>query len=131
MGRGQRTQLGQLYGVIGTGAILATSAHKGLNRGMMVGDDGDAHLEKFALILCPQHDAMLADERFDPASIERFSAPENTVFCIYLSVNKMLDEYPEVDCWIEHWTWVGADASNSSMPVDYQNRYDEHCFWKK
>ncbi len=131
MQRGQKTQLGQLYGVISTGAIMATSAHRGLNRGMKVGNNGHADLEKFALILNPKSDAVLVNKKFNPASIKQHPAPDGTVFCIYLSLNKMLLEYPDVDCWIEHWTWIEADPSDATMPVDYLNRYDKHCHWQK
>lgn len=131
LGRGQRVQLGQLYGVIGPGAILASSAHRGLNRGMMVGEDDKAHLEKYALILNAKNDAKLVGDVFDPANFERVAAPANTVFCVYLSLNKMTEEYPEIDCWIEHWTWIGTDTEDTLLPVDWKNRYDEACFWKR
>ncbi|WP_299683887.1 hypothetical protein [uncultured Tateyamaria sp.] len=128
--RGFRVQFGQLFGVISTGAIFATSAHRGLKRPMLVNGNNEAHLDKFALILNPKHDARFGGS-IEKGEVERISAPSGRVFAIYLSPNKMEGEFPEVDMWIEHWTWIAASPDDPEMPLDYMERYDTPCVWTK
>ncbi|MDD9715822.1 hypothetical protein PVW48_03655 [Dinoroseobacter sp. PD6] len=128
--RGVRTQLGQFYGVIATGAINAVAAHKGLKRSMLVGDDQDAHEEKYVLVLNPPHDACLVGDRFEPRT-SKIDPPPQQVFVIYLTPNKKRADFPDVDYWIEHWTWVDADATDPRQPFGFQERYDEPCVWER
>ena len=56
--RGQRTKIGQMYGVVGTGMIMAEHVFKGLRRGMLVGDDSSADKKKLAVTWSATRDAV-------------------------------------------------------------------------
>ena len=126
--RGMSTQLGQAYGIVNTGAILAKYAHRGLRRRMLVAGNKNADEEKYALILNPEHDARLSGPA-ENWEIVRIAAPEQQVFVLYLSENSMKSEYPDVDLWLEHWAWVDCDPNDPSQPYDYQTRYETPCYW--
>lgn len=128
--RGVRAQLGQCFGIVSTGLINAVAVHKGLARGMMVGEDQNAHREKFAVVLNPSHDAVMVGDEFS-SEVKRINAPENQVFVVYVSPNKKRAEFPSVDYWVEHWAWADADGDDPRQPFGFKSRYDEPCYWER
>lgn len=117
-------QLGQLYGVVQTGLILTQHIFVGLRRGMLIAGDGEAAKEKMAFTWAARRDAQAVGDKFN-LKIRYRDAPPNRVFCVYASPNKMLDEYPEIFGWLEHWTWLAANSELPGAPVEWQDRYDK------
>jgi hypothetical protein len=90
---------------------------------MYVRDNKAADKHKLALTWTANRDAELVGGEF--ASTLRFvPAPSNRVFVVYVSINEMLTEFPDVYGWAEHWAWVGAAADLPGAPVDWNTRYD-------
>lgn len=127
MRRGQRALLGQLYGVVCPGLILTAHVFQGLMRPMFVSGNNLADEEKYAFSWAAKKDAILVGDRFDP-SLEQMDAPSDRVFVVYISPNKMLDKFPNMWGWIEHWAWVPADPNLSGAPIDWETRYDRKCW---
>lgn len=125
--RGLRRQIGQMYGVVGPGLIMAQHVFRGLRRGMLVRGDDEAAAKKLAITWAAKRDATFAGDRFD-GRLEYVSAPENCVFAVYVSPNEMLETYPDIYGWAEHWTWIAADPELSGAPVDWRNRYDSRVW---
>lgn len=121
--RGQSWLLGQLYGVVAPGLIFARHVFQGLKREMFVGDNTTAAKDKLALSWDAQRDAEAIGSAHD-LKLRFCDAPPNRVFVVYVSPNRMLQEFPDLFGWAEHWTWVGADPSLSGAPVEWDTRYD-------
>ena len=121
--RGMSVGLGQLYGVVCPGLIHAQHLYEGLKREMQVDGDGEADKKKLAATWAQPRDAVLAGNEFSP-TIEYLAAPEKAVFAVYISCNRMLQEYPDIYGWAEHWTWIHADPKVAGAPVEWDSRYD-------
>ena len=127
--RGLRHLLGQMYGVVGPGMIMAQHVFQGLQRHMYVRDDEEADSEKLAVSWSARRDAILAGDRSDP-NLEYQAAPENRVFVVYVSINRSLDQFPDIYGWAEHWTWIANDPNLPGAPIDWETRYTRKL-WSK
>jgi hypothetical protein len=125
--RGQRTILGQWYGIVQPGLILTQHVFEGLKRGMLVDHDGRADMKKLAFTWAAKRDATLVGPAHD-ARVEFCDAPKDRVFVVYVSPNEMLEQYPDIAGWAEHWAWVAANPSLPAAPVDSDSRYDRRLW---
>lgn len=127
-GRGQSVLLGQLYGIVATGLIHTKFIFQGLKRDMrLIGSSHDA-ASKFAFSWLPNRDAYLDGDRSNP-HLAFCGAPANRVFVVYVSPNGRPQDFPEIDGWLEHWTWIASDPEKIGAPVDWVERYDT-CIWE-
>lgn len=117
-------QLGQMYGVIGTGLIMTRHVFKGLNRDMYVREDKDAAAKKLVATWAAGRDAELVGDPQKPY-LQYREAPANRVFAVYISPNEMLTDFPDIHGWAEHWAWIAADPKLPGAPMDWNTRYDE------
>lgn len=127
--RGQRVFLGQLYGIVGPGLIMAEHVYQGFKRGMHVSGNSKADRTKLSITWAARHDFILKGDKFN-CTLERQDAVPHRVFAVYASPNEMLNEFPDIYAWIEHWTWVAADPCVLGAPVDHTKRYDQ-CLWSR
>lgn len=127
MAQGVRWYLGQMFGVMGPGLILARHVFKGLRREMFVGDDKRAASDKLALSWRPERDARLAGPKENPI-LEFNDAPKDRVFVVYISLNQMLGDFPDIYGWAEHWAWVQQSAELPEAPVEYEVRFDNRLW---
>lgn len=114
---------GQFYGIVDNGLIHAEHVFRGLRRSMHVGNNDDAAAEKLAASWLAARDARLVGDKSD-ATVDFRTAPPDKVFVVYISVNKMLREYPSIYGWAEHWTWVQADPVEIGAPIQWLERYE-------
>ena len=126
---GFRHMVGQLYGVLGPGLILAHHVFQGLKREAYVRDDSLAGEKKLVVTWTAPRDAFFAGDRFQ-GRLEYLPAPENSVFAVYVSPNEMIDDYPSIFGWAEHWTWLAADPETVGAPINWRTRYDR-MIWTK
>lgn len=122
-GRGLSYMLGQMYGVVGLGMIRAQHVYKGLKRGMLVDGDGSADRKKLAVTWSAKYDAKWVGPA-ENGQIVYEPAPDDRVFVVYVSVNEMLEEYPDIYGWAEHWAWVASDPDLPGAPIGSPGRYD-------
>ncbi len=123
-------QLGQLYGILEPGLIFTQHVFQGLRRDMYVREDKNAAAKKFALSWVANRDARLVGDEYNP-TLEFADPPPNRVFVVYISPNEMLQEFPDVFGWAEHWTWVAADGQLAGAPVEWNDRYDRKVWSRK
>jgi len=128
-GRGLRYMVGQLYGVLGPGLIFAEHVYRGLKRDMLVRGDSHADVNKLAVTWAATRDARFVGAPED-GRLEYLEAPASRVFGVYVSPNKMLDAYPSIFGWAEHWTWLPADPNVTGAPLDYATRFEEELWVK-
>jgi hypothetical protein len=127
--RGFRHLIGQMYGVLGPGLILAEHVFQGLKREAYVRDDSHAAEKKLAITWAHPQDAYFAGDPFD-GRLEYHGAPENRVFAVYVSPNEMIDTFPSIFGWAEHWTWIAADPKTVGAPINWDTRYDRRLWTK-
>lgn len=127
--RGLRHMVGQLYGVLGPGLILAQHVFQGLKRDMYVRNDSHADVKKLAITWAHPRDAFFAGDPF-AARLEYLPAPENRVFGVYVSPNEMIEEFPSILGWAEHWTWIAADPNTAAAPFGWAQRYEKRLWTK-
>ena len=120
--------LGQLYGVVCPGLIFAQHLFEGLKRDMMVEDDENAAAKKLAATWSQPRDARLIGSDPFNMKLEYYPAEQNRIFCVYISRNEMLEEFPHIFGWREHWTWIAADPTVPGAPIDYGTRYDRQLW---
>lgn len=128
-GRGLRHIIGQLYGVLGPGLILAEYVFQGLKRDMLLRGDSHADVNKLAITWAAARDARFVGDPF-AGGLEYLTAPPDRVFGVYVSPNEMLEDYPSIFGWAEHWTWIAADPETPGAPVGHRTRYDRQL-WAK
>ncbi|ODB94973.1 hypothetical protein A3194_20125 [Candidatus Thiodiazotropha endoloripes] len=127
--RGLSTYLAQFFEIVDTGLIDPAHVFKGLKRPMFCGDDRNADAEKHAITWDPGFDAIWIGNRFKGLT-RRTAAPKDRVFVSIVSSNLKTDDFPDVDYWIEHWTWVVQSGDLPGAPIDWQTRYKEKL-WSK
>jgi len=91
---------------------------------MYVRDDKDAAKTKLAATWSAKRDCEYMGGPQE-GTLRYLDAPENRVFVVYISKNKMLTEFPAIYGWAEHWAWVAADPAIPGAPIDSASRYDE------
>lgn len=124
---GMRVRIGQLYGVVGRSLIFAEHIYQGLKRDMYVRDDGQAAVKKLAMTWAQKQDAIWAGDA-TTGSVQMLDAPPNRVFVVYVSPNEMLQNFPDVAGWAEHWAWLPADGAIRGAPIDCDSRYDKEIW---
>ncbi len=122
--RGLSWQLGQLYGVVGTGLIMTRHVFQGLKRDMYVRMDTDAASKKLVATWPAHRDAELVGDPQNP-QLRYVGRPNNRIFVVYISPNEMLTDFPDIDGWAEHWAWIVSDPLKIDHPIDWNARYDK------
>lgn len=122
-GHGLSWKLGQMYGVLGPGLIMAQHVFRGLKRRMYVGEDKNAAAKNLVATWAPLRDAQLVGDRFNSV-LQYVVAPTGRVFAVYIVPNEMLTEFPDIYGWTEHWAWIAADPDMPGAPIDWKTRYD-------
>lgn len=124
--RGLRTHIGQFYATVAPGLIRAKHVYEGFRRPMLVNGDADADGNKLAFTWAAKFDGRMTGEHGH--DLERIQAPANRVFAVYISINQMQVEFPDVFGWAEHWTWIHRDPIDKHAPDGHADRY-ERCLW--
>lgn len=127
----RRTEIAQLFSLVGDGLVLTQHIFKGLNRGLS--DDCDSSNNGHDRLVCSWRslidiDCPSSDHRFIPV---KKRAPDNSVFAVILSPNTLqADKYPDIKFWISMWNWCNEDPVLIGAPVDWVDRYTEKL-WSK
>jgi hypothetical protein len=124
---GMSWHLGQAYGVVSTGLIMARHVFKGLNRDMTIQGNSHAAADKLAVTWLAPRDALLVGPKFNP-TIRYCEAPPKRTFAVYISPNQMLQKFPHIHGWAEHWAWIASDPARPTAPVDWETRYDDEIW---
>jgi hypothetical protein len=128
-GRGLRVLIGQLYGIVGPSLIMAEHVFQGLKRDMYVRGDRNADVKKLAITWAQAQDAIWVGDEVT-GNVAYLPPPKDRVFVVYVSPNEMLERFPSIHGWAEHWTWIAADPNTAGAPIDWETRYDA-CLWNK
>jgi hypothetical protein len=100
-----------------------------LKRDMYVRGDRRADLKKLAITWGQNRDAAWVGDEIT-GGIEYRDPEPNRVFVVYASPNEMLEEFPSVYAWAEHWAWLPDDSRLRGAPIDYDNRFEEQLWIK-
>jgi hypothetical protein len=88
------------------------------------GENMKADEAKLAFSWKPPHDYdWKFGHRFNPEEIKLRPAPAGKVFFVHGTPNGEREEFPSIDCWINHWGWVEESPTLPEAPIDHETRY--------
>ena len=130
--RNFRWQIGQLYGNVCRDLESTNFIYEGLKRPMHVKNNSDADKQKWAFVTNSKYDHRFEGDKFGTeGELSRVLAPARRVFVVLVSPNDSTEDYPNVDGWIEHWSWVKADPNDMKRPKEHFERYEACIFERK
>ena len=122
--RGQSTAIAQFYGLLELGLIQAKHVFVGLQRPLLTDGDNAADAEKLAYVRKPPFDYLWVGSKF-AGNLTEVDAPAKAVFAVLVTPNvKHRTDFPSVDGWINHWTWIDEDPVLPEAPVGWVDRYE-------
>lgn len=128
--RGHSTAIAQLFGLVMDGAILTEHLFRGLKRPLFTDGDRQADCRKLIYARKPAFDCCWVGSPLGGA-VHRVNPPAGCVFVVQVSPNiRHREVYPDVDGWIDYWTWVEEDQALQGAPTDWFGRY-EAKLWSK
>jgi hypothetical protein len=92
---------------------------------MMIGNNCGVAASRLIASWAQSRDARLVGTGQYP-KLEYLDAPPNKVFVV--TMNEMLDSFPQIYGWTDHWAWIAADPDKIGAPIEWRTRYDE-CLW--
>ena len=127
--RGLSISIAQFYGLVIPGTILTKHIFRGLKRPMFTDGDQQADKSRLAYSRKPAFDCAWNGDPQN-GNVEQVDAPQSAVFVVYASVNtgKHKNDYPDIDGWINHWTWVEEDSALEEAPLDWPTRFEKKLF---
>lgn len=125
--RGQSWSLGQLYGIIEPGLIMADHLFQGLRRPMSVNGNSRADETKLVFTWAARRDAQMTRD----GELNYVAAPVNAVFFVIASPNGDTSSFPGIFGWIENWGWLQAHPDLPGAPVQYDSRYDSRLWSRR
>lgn len=130
--RGEATAIAQFYELVLPGMILSRHVFKGLRRPLLT--DGDTNADQGMLVYTrkPAYDYQWVDGPQQGHS-EQIAAPAGKVFAVITRPNgeKHVENFPEVDGWINAWCWIDEDLGLPEAPTDWVDRYDSKLWTRK
>ena len=126
--RGHSTAIAQFYGLLSTGMESTQHIFQGLQRPLRTDGNNAGDVEKFIYSRKPSFDFIWEGTKYEGTPRRRL-APPSTVFVVYVSANiKHRADFPNIDGWINHWTWVQEDSVLSQAPIGWVERYDRRIW---
>jgi hypothetical protein len=121
--RGEAVPIAQFYELVIPGTILTKHVFQGLQRPLRT--DGDSSADEKMLIYARKPSFNSVWYRGPQGHSHRTDAPVGKVFVVIVMPNnsKHCAQYPEVDGWINAWTWIDEDPGLSEAPVKWVDRY--------
>lgn len=126
--RCQRTTIGQFWGIVEPGLILAKHCFRGLNRGVCLAEDMDVSARTYVYCWKPRWDYVWVGDPNYGRTAKR-TPPDRRVFVVLVTKNRDVDE-DNVFGTIAHWNWIKESAELSIAPIGHSNRYEQHC-WER
>jgi hypothetical protein len=118
----QFTEIAQFYTLIADGLIMARHIFEGLERPLFCDNSEDGDKGKLVYTWKPTRDFEWVGGKHGRP--ESRNAPRGCTFGVIVSKNtKHEDQYPGVDGWINHWSWVAEDNGLAEAPVNWVDRY--------
>lgn len=124
--RGEAHKLVQFDKLVKHGMILTRHVFQGLKRPLRT--DGNSESDK----LMQAHSRKPSYNYSWNGRVIQEAAPKNTVFVVVVRPNtKHKEKYPEVDGWLNSWTWVDDELGLAEAPIDWVGRYDKKIWTRK
>lgn len=128
--RGQATSLAQFYKLVVPGLILTRHIFSGLVRPLYSDGEMNGDANKYVFVRKPAWDFIWFGGA-NGSEVQK-PAPENAVFVVVISKNiNHLENFPEVNGWIERWNWVEGDSGLDEAPANWVDRYVNKIWTKE
>jgi hypothetical protein len=121
--RRQLSLLAQFYTLVADGLIVTRHCFNGLRRDLFCDGAQGGHLKKFALVRKPAYDYVWEGDNFGGPA--KKVAPPESVFVVLISGNGHKENFPDIEGWIDRWSWVEEDRGPmDETPVGWVDRYE-------
>jgi hypothetical protein len=122
--RRQLSMLAQFYTLVADGLIVARHCFNGLRRDLFCDGQQEGHLKKYALVRKPAYDYEW--EGGSNGRPVRRAAPSDSVFVVLISKNGHEGTFPDIEGWIDRWSWVAEDTGGrlEEAPIGWVDRYE-------
>lgn len=124
--RGEINAIAQFYMVVEPELVHAKHLFRGLERPLFCNNDMQADEKKLIYSWKPEFDYEWKGDRFS-GETDSHRSPYSKVFVVICAPNTHKD-FPGVDGWVEHWSWVIESDVLMNAPIDHQTRYKEHLW---
>jgi hypothetical protein len=126
--RGQSTAIAQMFGLVLPGTILAAHLFRGLKRPLFTDGNMKADADKLIYSRKPSFDCVWSGTPHDGV-ISRVDPPQGCVLAVFVSPNmRHRESYPQIDGWINYWTWIDEDQALPEAPIEWIGRYDKRLW---
>jgi hypothetical protein len=127
--RGQNTSVAQLQSLLLPGLPLTRHVFEGLRRPLLCDGARDGDRKKLIYSRKPALDVIVEGSPAHGLRTIQRQPPDSRVFCVIVSPNDHhRDEFPDVDGWLDHWSWVKEDVGLPEAPQNWIDRYDRKVF---
>ncbi|MBI2504906.1 MAG: hypothetical protein HYW07_16940 [Candidatus Latescibacteria bacterium] len=117
LNRGQLPAYAQFVKIVTPGMVNTAHIFRGLKRPLRNDDDPNTDEKKLVYVWTPPRDF---EWQGGPVPIPR--RPRH-VFVTIVTPNNLVEEFPDVDGWLERWNWVRESPKYQGHPLDWRNRY--------
>ena len=127
--RGLLSGLGQFFGIVAPGLIMAKHLFVGLKRPLCCDDTMNGDSEKIVYSWIPTYDYEW-HEKTSRSQLKQLDAPAKSVFVVIISKNERQHKihFPDIYGWIERWNWVDSDSYLNAAPINSESRYDKRIY---
>jgi hypothetical protein len=127
--RGENTALAQLQSILLPGLLLTRHVFEGLRRPLLCDGSRDGDQKKLIYSRKPAIDIVVEGSVSSGLRMVQRRPPDCRVFSAIVSPNdRHRDEFPAVDGWLDHWSWVEEDFGLPEAPQNWIDRYDRKAF---
>ena len=124
--RGSYVPLFQLMKIVEPGIKLTKHIFRGLKRPLLCDDDSEADKKKLVYTWKAEFDYDWDyKKRFHLDDLTRRAAPHGRVFAVFVTPNGEKSRFPNIDYWLNRWTWIHEATDLGGAPINYSDRYDE------
>ena len=127
--RGLYSSLGQFFGIVAPGLIIAKHLFVGLKRALYCDGSMNGDYDKMVYCWNPAYDYEWEGDPFD-GGLKKLKPPNESIFVVIVSKNEGQHkiDYPSIYGWINRWNWVDADLSENDLPINYKTRYEKQIY---
>ena len=126
--RGHTAAIAQFYGLLQNKMHLTDHIFRGLERKLYSDGDMNGSAMKLVYTRKAAYDWVWSGSKYDGRP-EQIPAPTGCVFSIFVSPNiRHRQAFPEIDGWINHWTWIDEDIAKPGAPENWSERFTKQVW---
>ena len=129
--RGHTAAIAQFYGLLQNKMHLTEHVFRGLERKLYSDGNMNGSASKLVYTRKAAYDWVWVGSKTDGRPMQ-IAAPAACVFAVFVSPNvRHRSDYPNVDGWINHWTWIDEDIAKPGAPENWSERFTKQVWTRE